>query len=196
MADWSKYPFIRMLIPLALGIWCASVFALFCLSFFALIAIMLALLGMAVVASATLKTIRLNWLFGAIMGCYLFIGGYALTRSHEAWTQKDYFRHYEVGAKYYVARVCDYPTERANNIRVPLQLEYQFGDSLFSRAVSGRVMAYFQQSDSAFALRYGDLIAIDAPIGQVSGPKNPEEFDYRAYLSRKGITTIIGSRED
>ena len=188
MADWSKYPFVRMLIPMMLGIWCASVIASFRLSSFTLVAIMLALLGLAVVASVTLKTIRLNWLFGAIMGCYLFFGGYALTRSHEAWLQKDYFRHYEVDAKYYVARVYDYPTERANNIRVPLQLEYQFGDSLSSRVVSGKVMAYFQKTDSAFALRYGDLIAIDAPIGQVAGPKNPEEFDYRAYLSRKGIT--------
>ena len=188
MADWSKYPFVRMLLPMALGIWCASVFASIRLSSFALVAIMLALLGVAVMASITLKTIRLNWLFGAIMGCYLFIGGYALTHFHESWTQKDYFRNYESDAKYYVAMVYDYPTERTNNIRVPLQLEYQFGDSLSSREVSGKVMAYFQKTDSAFALRYGDLIAIDAPIGEVSGPKNPEEFDYRAYLSRKGIT--------
>ena len=188
MADWSKYPFVRMLIPLALGIWCASVFVSFRLSFLAMAVVMLALLGLAAATSATLKTMRLNWLFGAIMGCYLFIGGYALTRSHEAWVLKDYYRHYETSAKHYVARVCDYPTERANNIRVPLQLEYQFGDSLSSQAVSGKVMAYFQKTDSAFALRYGDLIALDAPIGEVTGPRNPEEFDYRAYLARKGIT--------
>lgn len=188
MSDWSKYPFVRMLIPLALGIWCASVFASFRLPTLTLFAIMLALLGIAAAASVALKTMRLNWLFGAIMGCYLFLGGYALTCSHEAWAQKDYYRHYETDAKYYVARVYDYPTERASNIRVPLQLEYQFGDSLSSRAVTGKVMAYFQKSDAALALRYGDLIAIDAPIGEVAGPKNPNEFDYRAYLFRKGIT--------
>lgn len=188
MTDWSKYPFVRMLIPLALGIWCAIFFASFRLSFFALIGIMLALLGVAEATSITLKTIRLNWLFGAIMGCYLFIGGYALTCSHEAWTAKDYFRNYESDAKHYVVRVYDYPTERDNNIRVPLQIEYQFGDSLPSRAVSGKVMAYFQKTDAAFALCYGDLLAIDAPIGEVAGPKNPAEFDYRAYLYRKGIT--------
>ena len=188
MADWSKYPFVRMLIPLALGIWCASVLASLRLSFITLTAIMLALFGVAVASSETLKSIRLNWLFGAIMGCYLFIGGYALTCAHEMWAQKDYFRNYESDARCYVARVCDYPTERPNHIRVPLQLEYQFGDSLPSRVVSGKVMAYFQKTDSAFALRYGNIIAVDAPIGEVAGPKNPEEFDYRAYLYRKGIT--------
>ena len=165
MADWSKYPFVRMLIPTMLGIWFATVCVAFRLPSFTMLAVMLALLVMAVTASVTLKTMRLNWLFGAIMGCYLFFGGYALTCSHEAWAQKDNYQHYEVDAKYYVARVYDYPTERENTIRVPLQLEYQFGDSLTSRVVTGKVMAYFQTTDSAFALRYGDLIVLDAPIG-------------------------------
>ena len=91
-------------------------------------------------------------------------------------------------ARYYVARVYDYPTERTNAIRTVLELEYQFGDSLPSRYVEGKVMAYFPKSESAFALRYGDLIAIPAPIREVSPPLNPGEFDYRDYLSRKGIT--------
>ena len=177
-----------MLIPMALGIWCAAFFVSFRLPWSTLIFIMLALFGVAVAMSITVKTLRLNWIFGTIMGCYLFLGGYALTCSHEAWVKKDYFRNYDSDAKTYVARVCDYPTECENTIRVPLQLEWQFGDSLPSRAVTGKVMAYFQKSDQAFALRYGDLIAIDAPVGEVQGPKNPAEFDYRAYLHRKGIT--------
>ena len=188
MADWSKYPFVRMLIPMTLGIWFATVVVSFRLPFIDVMLIMLFLFGLALLTSITLKTIRLNWLFGFIMGCYLFLGGYALTYVHEAETQKTYYRNFEGDAKYYVARIYDYPTVRDNNIRVPLQLEYQFGDSLPSRAVTGKVMAYFQKTDTAFALRYGNLIAIDAPVSEVQGPKNPAEFDYRAYLYRKGIT--------
>jgi competence protein ComEC len=188
MADWSKYPFVRMLIPMTLGIWFATIVVSFRLPFIDVLLIMLFLFGLALLTSITLKTIRLNWLFGFIMGCYLFLGGYALTYVHEAETQKTYYRNFEGDAKYYVARIYDYPTVRDNNIRVPLQLEYQFGDSLPSRAVTGKVMAYFQKTDTAFALRYGNLIAIDAPVNEVQGPKNPAEFDYRAYLYRKGIT--------
>ena len=84
MTDWSKYPFVRMLIPMALGIWCAAFFASFRLPWSTLIVIMLALFGVAVAMSITVKTLRLNWIFGTIMGCYLFLGGYALTCSHEA----------------------------------------------------------------------------------------------------------------
>ena len=130
------------------------------------------------------------------MSCYLFMAGYALTRVHDAESQKDYFRNYADDATYYVARVYDDPTERERNYRAVLQLEYLFGDSLPSRPVAGKVMAYFPKSDSAFSLRYGDLVAFPGPIREVSGPKNPEEFDYRAYLARKGITGQVFLRQD
>jgi len=188
MVDWGKYPFLRMLVPLALGIWCAYVFASFSLPPIALVVVMLMLLVFAVLTSATVKTIRFSWLFGVFMFCCLFVSGYSLTKVRQASAQKDYYRNYEEGAQYYVARVYDYPTEREKTIRAVLELEYQLADSLPSRPVSGKVMAYFQKTDSTFALRYGDLITIPATIKEVQGPMNPGEFDYRAYLMRKGIT--------
>lgn len=196
MTDYAKYPFVRMLIPFALGIWCCVCLSAFRLPTFTLVAIALALFVLALVMAFSLKSYRHNWIFGAIMACYLVLAGYALTRAHEAEVQKSYFRNYETDAQYYVARIYDYPTERPNSIRTVLDLEYQFGDSLPSRPVSGKVMAYFPKSDSAFVLRYGDLIAIPAPIREVSPPLNPGEFDYRDYLGRKGITGQIFLKDE
>ncbi len=187
MNDYAKYPFVRMLIPFALGIWCCVCLPIH-LPIIVTMAVGLTLLVFAILTSVFTKSHRFQWLFGIIMACYLLMAGYALTRVHEAESQKDYFRNHEAGARYYVARVYDYPTERPNTIRTVLALEYQFGDSMPSRPVTGKVMAYFPKTDSAFALRYGDLIAIPAPVREVSPPMNPGEFDYRAYLYRKGIT--------
>ena len=188
MADYAKYPFVRMLIPFALGVWCCVCLPVFCLSSLTTIIVALVLFALALVTAFVLKSYRSNWVFGAFLGCYLALVGYALTRAHESEVQKDYFRNFETDASYYVARIYDAPTERANSIRAVLSLEYQFGDSLPSHPVTGKVMAYFPKSDSAFTLRYGDLIAIPAPIRELAPPLNPEEFDYRAYLMRKGIT--------
>ena len=196
MTDWSKYPFVRMLIPFALGIWVSFFVVSFRLFPTTLIAVALALLAMAALTAFLLKRQRHSWFFGAIMACYLFLAGYSLARVHEAEVQKDYYRNFQADASYYVARVYDYPTERPNSIRTVLELEYQFGDSLPSRPVSGKVMAYFPKSDSAFALHYGDLIAIPAPIREVSPPLNPEEFNYRAYLERKGITGQVYLKDE
>ena len=196
MTDWSKYPFVRMLIPFALGIWVSIFVVAFRLSPTFLIAVSMTLLVMAVLMVFLLKHQRHSWFFGAVMACYLFMTGYSLVRVDGAEVQKSYYRNFKADASYYVARVYDYPTERPNSIRTVLELEYQFGDSLPSRPVSGKVMAYFPKSDSAFALHYGDLIAIPAPIREVSPPLNPEEFDYRAYLARKGITGQTYLKDD
>ena len=188
MSDYSKYPFVRILIPFALGIWCYVCLPAFHLTWVTILIVALALFALAVVTAFVLKSYRLNWVFGTIMACYLVMVGYALTRVHVSETRKDYFRNYETDASFYVARIYDDPVEKSNFIRSVLSLEYQFGDSLPSHAVTGKVMAYFSKSDSAFALHYGDLIAIPSPIREVKPPLNPEEFDYRNYLYRKGIT--------
>ena len=109
---------------------------------------------------------------------------------------KTYFRNFEADANCYVARVYDCPTEKENSLKVILDLDSQYSDSSELRTVSGKVMAYFQKSDAAMQLRYGDLIAFPLPIGEVSAPKNPEEFDYRDYLFRKGITGQIYLKAD
>ena len=176
-----------MLIPFALGIWCCVCLPLSRFSPSTTIIIASMLFAMASMAALVIRSYRKNWIFGAIMGCYLVLTGYAMVQVHEAKVQKSYFRNFETDAYYYVARVYDYPTERPNAIRTVLDLEYQFGNSLPSRPVSGKVIAYFPKSDSAYTLGYGDLIAVPAPIREVTPPLNPEEFDYRAYLARKGI---------
>ena len=188
MTEYAKYPFVRMLIPFALGVWCYVCLPAFRLSPLTTIVIALALFAICLITAFSLKSYRYNWLFGSVMALYLVLTGYALARVHEAEIHKDYYRNFEADASYYVARVYDHPTEREKNIRTVLKLEYQFGDSLTSRPVTGKVMAFFPKTDSAFALRYGDLVAIPAPIREVTPPLNPGEFDYRAYLSRKGIT--------
>ena len=196
MTDYAKYPFVRMLIPLVLGIWCCVCLPAFRWSANTTILIALAFFALAATIAFVLKSYRHHWFFGTVMACYLFLAGSALTCTHEAEVQKDYFRSFEADACYYVARIYDYPTERLNSIRTVLDLQYQFGDSMPSRTISGKVMAYFPKSDSAFALRYGDLIAVPAPIRQVTPPLNPEEFDYRTFLMRKGITGQIYLKDE
>ena len=113
-----------MLIPFALGIWCCVCLPAFRLSPSTTILIALVLFALASVTAFVLKSYRNNWVFGAVMGCYLALAGYALIRVHESEVQKDYFRNFETHANYYVARVYDAPTERTNSIRAVLSLEY------------------------------------------------------------------------
>ncbi len=195
MIIWGKYPFLRVLWPFALGIWCFVSFPIFRLMPLVLIFTALALLLVAFLASRFCTKPRLNWIFGVVISCYLFCAGYAMTQVHDVSIQKTYFRNFEADANCYVARVYDCPMEKENSLKVILDLDSQYSDSSSWRMVSGKVMAYFQKSDAAMQLRYGDLVAFPLPIGEVSAPKNPEEFDYRDYLFRKGITGQVYLKE-
>ena len=82
MTDWSKYPFVRMLIPFALGIWISVFVVDIRLSPTFLITAALSLFAMATLTAFLLKCQRHTWFFGAVMTCNLFIAGYSLVRVH------------------------------------------------------------------------------------------------------------------
>ncbi len=188
MVNWNKYPFLRLLWPFALGIWCCASIAVFKISFPVLHLTMIALFAISGAASALLKDYRLNWLFGLVMCCYLFFAGYALVRVHDTSVQKNYFRNVEANTSYYVARVYDCPTEKEKSYKTILSMAYACNDSLPPQAVSGKIICYFQKTDSVFPLRYGDMIIFPAPVPEVPLPTNPDAFNYHDYLFRKGIT--------
>lgn len=188
MIEWGKYPFVRLLIPFVIGIWCFVSFASFRMAPVTLVLVALALFALAVMASCFEGRSKTSWLFGVVMNCYLFCVGYAMTQVHDATVRKTYFRNFEAEAGCYVARVWDCPLEKDNTVKAVLALDAQYGDSFPERKVTGRIIAYFQKTDAAMCLNYGDLLVVPAPIEEVSPPKNPEEFNYCDYLNRKGIT--------
>ncbi|WP_421897365.1 ComEC/Rec2 family competence protein [Marinoscillum sp.] len=52
----------------------------------------------------------------------------------------------------------------------------------------GKVFLYVKKTPYAGShLQYGDVVAVDKNFFPVSGPKNPHEFDYRAYLKKQKI---------
>ena len=56
-------------------------------------------------------------------------------------------------------------------------------------------MAYFQKTDAALTLSYGDMLAFQTPIEPVAPPKNPGEFDYRKHLERRGVSGTVYLKE-
>lgn len=60
--------------------------------------------------------------------------------------------------------------------------------------VSGRVMVYIyginDYMPDQYPYQYGDDLVLKARIRQPKGPSNPGQFDYRAYLERRGIDAV------
>ena len=179
MINWFKYPFIRLLMPFALGIW----LSLSCLNLsekgvkFVLLAVVLLGITLFVVASVV-KDYKYRWVFGVILNLHLILIGIAIVHIRNDDLDDD--------CDIYVARLEEGPIERENSVKVILEMQSD----------QGAVMAYFEKNERSLSLKYGDVIAFYEPPRLVEPPKNPEQFDYRRYLGRKGIMRQIYLKND
>ena len=199
MLNWHKYPFIRLLIPFASGIWLADFFkpqdadamALLCVT------VSLLLLSSLIVVSNHVKKYSLRWLFGMIVNILLVLIGVFVVHIRDDDLDGLHISHRESDdVTCYVARVYDCPTVREKSVKVVLELKGIKYSGGALEEVSGKVMAYFEKTDRAEALKYGDVIVFFDPPDLVEPPKNPEQFDYKTYLSRKEVSHQLFVKDD
>lgn len=179
MINWFKYPFIRLLVPFALGIW----LSFSCLNLpenmvrYLLFAVILLGVALLVVASAV-KDYRYRWVFGVILNLLLILIGVVVVHIRDD--------DLDVSQEVFVARLAECPTEKERSVKVILKMQSD----------QGAVMAYFEKNERSLGLRYGDVIALYEPPDMVEPPKNPEQFDYQKYLYRKGIRRQVYLKND
>jgi len=88
--------------------------------------------------------------------------------------------------------VVSEPDIRAQAARYTLRVaEARAGDKVYK---GGRVLLVVREPEELFS--YGDLLKARGVVTKPAEPGNPGEFDYGAYLSRRGIGALIYSRSD
>ena len=141
-----------------------------------------------------LKSYRHRWVFGVttiIVFAYL---GYFRACLQNAPEEKVTFDDHGRLGGCYLARVYDPPVEKENTVKVTLALPGWGRDSV-GTVVRGKTLAYFQKTEAALSLAYGDVLSFSVPLEELSPPKNPNEFDYKKYLERRGITSRVYLKE-
>lgn len=192
--NWNKYPFLRLVTALAAGIALHDVVGTAALQNARLYGVLILLLGATALLSRGLKSYRYRWTFGVLTLLVLMYLGFFRAALQQVTVKKDYYGNLASDNGYYLACVDDPPTEKDNSVKVLLKLEGYRNDTAEIK-VSGKVMAYFQKTEAALNLDYGDLLAFTVPIEPVPPPLNPEEFDYRRYLERRGVTGRVYLKE-
>ena len=182
--NWSKYPFIRMVSALALGIAFREIIGPAPMNRFWIAGLLVSLPVVLAVLNRLVKSYRQRWVFGVVTLAAFACMGYVradLCQSVMEDRNPD-FR----GDGWRLVRVIEPPKEREKTVKVLLALE----------GASDKVLAYLQKDENALRLRYGDLVAISGPLEEVSPPKNPEEFNYKQYLWRRGVNWTVYLRSD
>ena len=86
-----------------------------------------------------------------------------------------------------IAVVEEPPIEKLKSVSVNLNL-ISVQDSLGEQIGKTKIMAYIEKDSTSLALEYGDVIIFSGTIQKLSNSGNPNEFDFKSFLERKGIT--------
>lgn len=198
MISWFKYPFIRLLVPFAIGIYAAFSFdeissernsILFLLIFLSILLLTLILTSMLV------KNYRFRWVFSIFLFTYLILLGFTLVKIDDFKLNVNDISKIEKIPKYYLARLCECPAIKEKSIKVMLDV-YGFERDGVLESIDSKVVAYFEKEESSLALKYGDCIIIFTNPEEVDKPPNPEQFDYKDYMRKKGVTHQVYLKSD
>ena len=115
------------------------------------------------------------------------VAGYLNVLSNTDTRRLDHISHVKFPIEYYKAVLTSKPVEKANSWKVQAAIECVKTKSGWTNH-KANVLLYVSKKDfPAFKYGYGDILLIKGDPHQIPGPGNPEEFDYKRFLSFKNI---------
>jgi len=173
MINWRAIPFVRLAIPLLLGIAVASSTSYSLpIPFW-----MWVVLATALFVATRLRVFRYRWVYGVTVFVFLFLMGLQRSIHHNELNKKDHFQQYISEDNLIIGTIVNTPVVKKQT-RVYLEVEsIQSNDQEWTEA-SGNLLLYLE-SDTTHLLAYGDQLAISSLPRRIEKAKNPEALDFQ-----------------
>ena len=177
----KEVPFFRLIIPFLTGIACQYWLVVLSFSWWNYV-LVLSLLGAVFTCYFLSSRWRFRWCFGLAINLFLFFLGITLTINRP--TSDKLLVNSNNRAIIYL---LDDPQLRTKSLRVQVELRYlQSSNSWWP--TSEKMLIYFDARDSlAASISYGSVLVADIVPQPVSQSGNPHQFDFKKYLSDRGV---------
>lgn len=185
MPNLFKYPFLRLLVPFALGIWIAVRFPTFIPINILWVFIGFGLL-LAFASRIFVLSYRLRWVFGFGLSLFMLFTGILHTTQKTPSNHPHHLLQQDAEAKLFTIRISEPPDFRESTLKLTAEL-LSLNDSLKILPVKGNLLLYVQRDQHSETLQYGDMLLLKKTPETVPPPQNPYQFDYQKHLSSKGI---------
>lgn len=83
----------------------------------------------------------------------------------------------------WIMRVAEEPTQKETSVKVVAEVI----QTIDKHNVKAKILLYLQPSEEAYALQYGDMMFVHTCLSRIESPHNPETFDNKLYMRRRGI---------
>ena len=114
--NWNKYPFLRLVIALSIGIVLGG--QVLWMKPSILFGVMLALMIGEALLMRFIRSYRYRWISGVLMLVIFVLVGYLRVRTLEVTKSPEHDAHVAQGREgYYVAKVCEPPSEKDKSVK-------------------------------------------------------------------------------
>jgi competence protein ComEC len=183
--NWPAMPFVRLLLPLCIGILTGFLLPSFLLIKVVITSGFLLFCLLIFFRGKQLSYRKRRW-FGGISFALLTCLGFLLTHLHLIQNHPQFIGRQTSRALYSEMTVREI-RHKESSIRLTAEVSL-IKDSVHSNNTLGRVLLYLKPTDStAHHLEPGDQLLVKAGLPPIEGPKNPKAFDFAHYMAGKGI---------
>jgi len=183
MFQWNKYPLLRLLFPLIAGIIVGS-YGFIPVPTWTLVLVAVLSIGML----AVLRKYR-NYRNRSISGVLITIAVLALSICYTT----VYIKFQQASSALYTedyqvltVTVAEPPVEKNKSMKLIVKIN-QFVDNDSVKSCRTKAMLYIAKDEKSKKIVYGDKLICYTKLAEPEPTKNPNEFNYKNYLSRKGI---------
>ena len=187
MIKWNKVPFIRLLLPFAVGI-ASAIWLKTALPVAFLISVFVFILTSFVLLFTYSNLKRRNaWIISIILNVLLFISAYELTIIANS-TRNDhhYYGNVPSDSDLYLVKIIEPVSVKQNSTKAIVKVEASNIKGVWE-STNGKGIIYIEKDSLSDILNYGDQLLINSQFIAVKPPLNPNEFDYQNFLANKYI---------
>lgn len=181
--NWRPIPFVRLIIPLAVGIVIQEIiqieFGIFLLTAF----LTITLFSIVILAAQRVKR-KSRWIFGTIANLFLICLGISLHYFHQENNRPIHFGDIAEKKCHFVGTVKNI-SPKGKNYQTILLVTSLGKDSL--QAANGHLLAYLPIDTTHQKPAIGDTLLCHAYISTPPGALNPKAFDYARFLHTRNI---------
>jgi competence protein ComEC len=180
MPSLAQIPLIRFIIPFILGI----VFAIYFPSqhlwtIYSLVVLFITYSSLLFIKKIN-SNYKLKWVFGVLIYLLFFNLGYNITQQKS--TRHKPFHINNTSNQVMIGEVISPPLTKEKTVKTTVAIKGLKTNDNWS-STTGNVIVFVQKDSLAQTLKLGDYISFSPQLENVPEPKNPNEFDYKKYLS-------------
>ncbi len=183
---WESTPVLRALLPYLAGIISAIHFGFEKQSFILLLPVAFCLFILLYFSKKFRHSYRYSYIQGLLLFIIFFSLGILMTYQHSPINKQDHFSKVYSNFTQATVRIYEPAQEKEKSVKLQVKV-LSLSDSSRKIPVSGRALCYLEKTDSALALNYNDELIIPANFADIANPSNPDEFNYKRYMSFHGI---------